>query len=141
MGIKLYPIRYNKKMNTLTKEIKDVIAQSELVTIVTAGADGPHVVATWGAFVAKLDPGDGETLLIPAGGYKQTEQNLQTDARVTLMAGSKQAPGKNGMGTGYRLSGRGRIETNGEFFEMTKEKFPWARGALVIKIEKTEQLI
>lgn len=128
-------------MSTLTKEIKEVIAKSELVTIVTMGADGPHVVATWGAFVAELDAGDGETLLIPAGGYQQTEQNLAADARVTLVAGSKQAPGKNGMGTGYRLSGTGRMETEGTLFEKVKAKFPWARAALVVTVKKAEQLL
>ena len=128
-------------MKTLTKEIKDVIAKSELVTIVTAGADGPHVVATWGAFVAELEAGDGETLLIPAGGYKQTEHNLAVDGRVTLMAGSKQAPGKNGMGTGYRLSGTARMEAEGALFEKVKAKFPWARGALVVRVKKAEQLL
>jgi len=134
-------LHYNKNMNTLTKEIKNVIAQSEIVTIVTAGADGPHVVATWGGFVADLDAGDNKTLLIPAGGYKQTEKNLQVDGRVTLVVGSKQAPGKNGMGTGYRLSGTGRIETEDDLFDKVKTKFPWARGALVVTVEKAEQLL
>ena len=111
------------------------------MTIVTAGTDGPHVVATWGAFVADLDVDDGKTLLIPAGGYKQTEQNLQADARITLVVGSKQAPGKNGMGTGYRLSGTTRMETEGTLFERVKEQFGWARGTLVVTVEKAEQLL
>jgi len=45
------------------------------------------------------------------------------------------------MGTGYRLSGRAEIITEGEFMDLTKSKFPWARAALVITVEKAEQLL
>lgn len=128
-------------MKTLTDEIKDVIARSEFVTVVSAGVDGPHVTATWGSYVTELDAGDGETLLIPAGGYRQTEKNLRTDARVTLMAASKQVAGKNGMGTGYRLSGTAQLETEGAWFDLVKAKFAWARAALVVKVIKVEQLL
>ena len=44
-------------------------------------------------------------------------------------------------GTGYRLTGRAALETEGAFFDQTKAKFPWARGALVIRVEKAEQLL
>jgi hypothetical protein len=128
-------------MKPLTDEIKDVISKSELVTLVTAGSDGPHVIATWGSYIASLDVNDGETLLIPAGGFKQTELNLKQDDRVILMIGSRQSPGKRGMGTGYRLSGRAHLETEGSWYELVKSKFSWARAALVVKVEKTEQLI
>jgi hypothetical protein len=45
------------------------------------------------------------------------------------------------MGTGYRLSGRGEIVTEGKFMDLTKSKYPWARAALVITVEKAEQLM
>ena len=129
-------------MNTLTKEIKDVIAKSEMVMIATRGKDGPHLVATWGEFVANLDVDDGKTLLAPAGGYKQTEKNLLEDDLVVVMVGSKQAPGKSGnMGTGYRISGRGRVDYEGKLFDLVKEKYAWARAALVIEVEEAEQLL
>lgn len=128
-------------MKILNDEIKDVIAKSELMTIVSAGVDGPHVAATWGSFVAELDAGDGETLLIPAGGFQQTEKNLRTDARVTLMVASKLVAGKNGMGTGYRLSGTAQLETEGAWFDLVKAKFAWARAALVVKVIRAEQLL
>ena len=128
-------------MKTLTKEILDVISKSEMVTIATAGPNGPHLVATWGDFIAQLAVGDGKTLLIPAGTYKQTEANLEKDSRVALIAGSKQVPGKGGSGTGYRLTGIGRIESDGRWKDMVAEKFPWARAAFVIEVDGAEQLL
>ena len=133
---------YNQCMKTLTTEIKDVISKSEMVLIATRGKDGPHLVATWGEFVASLDVDDGKTLLVPAGGYKQTEKNLAEDDMVVVMVGSKQAPGKSGnMGTGYRLNGRGKIVSEGAFFEQVKAKYAWARAALVIEVDEADQLM
>jgi hypothetical protein len=98
-------------------------------------------VATWGDFIRSLDINDGKTILIPVGGYHQTERNLKEDNRIELLIGSKQVQGKNGPGMGYRLVGRGEIIVSGEFAELTKSKFPWARGALVIVVEKADQLL
>ena len=132
---------YNRTMNILDTNVKQVIENSELVTIATIGEDGPHLVATWGAFVKSLDINDGKTILIPAGGYIQTEKNLEVNDRVELMVGTKQVQGKNGMGTGYRLSGRGKIVTEGDFMNLTKSKYPWARAAFVITVETAQQLM
>ena len=129
-------------MKIITNEIKDVIAKSEIVLIATRGKDGPHLVATWGEFVASLDMDDGKTLLVPAGGYKKTEKNLKEDDMVVLMVGSKKAPGKRGgMGTGYRLNGHGRVVYEGALFEQVKAKYEWARAALVIEVDEAEQLL
>ena len=129
-------------MKTLTKEIKDVIKKSEIVLIATRGSDGPHLVATWGEFVAGLDVDDGKTLLVPAGGYKQTEKNLKEDDMVVVMVGSKQAPGKSGgMGTGYRLNGHGRVVYEGALFDQVKAKYEWVRAALVIEVDEADQLL
>jgi hypothetical protein len=76
-------------MNILDSTVKEVIENSELVTIATSGENGPHLVATWGAFITSLDVNDGKTILIPAGGYNQTEKNLKSNDQVQLMVGSK----------------------------------------------------
>lgn len=128
-------------MDTINKVVKKVIENSEIVTIASSGEDGPHLVATWGDFVKKLDINDGKTILIPAGGYSQTEKNLEKNDHVELLVGSKKVEGKNGMGTGYRLSGHAKIVSTGKMMDLTKSKFPWARAALVITIEKAEQLL
>ena len=128
-------------MNILNAKIKDVIEKTEVVAIATYGKNGPHLVATWGDFIKSLDINDGKTIIIPVGGYHQTENNLNDDNRIELLIGSKQVQGKNGPGTGYRLVGRSKITAPGEFAELTRAKFPWARGALVIEVEKADQLL
>jgi len=132
---------YNFEMNILNATIKDVIEKTEVVAIATFGENGPHLVATWGDFIKSLDINDGKTIIIPVGGYHQTEKNLNDDNRIELLVGSKQVQGKNGPGTGYRLVGRAEITASGKFAELTKAKFPWARGALVIQVEKADQLL
>jgi len=132
---------YNFEMNILNATIKDVIEKTEVVAIATFGENGPHLVATWGDFIKSLDINDGKTIIIPVGGYHQTEKNLNDDNRIELLVGSKQVQGKNGPGTGYRLVGRAEITASGKFAELTKANFPWARGALVIQVEKADQLL
>jgi len=128
-------------MNKLIGTVKDVLGKTEVVAIATYGENGPHLVATWGDFIRSLDINDGKTIIIPVGGYHQTERNLKDDNRIELLVGSKQVQGKNSPGTGYRLVGRAEIIASGKYAELTRSKFPWARGALVIKVEKVDQLL
>lgn len=128
-------------MNTINDNIVKVISQTEIVAIATAGADGPHLVATWGEFVTALGVQDGKVILIPAGGYIQTEENLRRNNAVELLVGSRQAQGKNGMGTGYRLTGIGKMVSDGKYLDLVKAKYPWARAALVVEITGVEQLL
>ena len=134
-------MNYNCAMDTLNSNVKKVIENSEIVTIATNGKNGPHLVATWGEFVKSLDIDDGKTIVIPAGGYLQTEKNLKENDRVELLVGSKQVQGKKGMGTGYRLTGRAEIVTEGVLMDLAKSKFPWAKAALVIEVDNATQLL
>jgi len=57
-----------------------------------------------------------------------------------LLASSK-VQGTRSMGQGYLIEGSGEVIGSGALFDEVKAKFPWARGALVIKVEKvTAQL-
>jgi hypothetical protein len=114
---------------------REVLELTEVVAIVTRGPDGPHVVATWGDYVRQLGIDD-DRLLVPAGFYHQTEENLAKDSRIQLLVGSRRAEGTRGPGQGYVLEGTGSIVTSGEEADRVKAKFPWARGALVIRVEK-----
>lgn len=114
---------------------KEVLDKTEWVAIVTCGDNGPHVVATWGDYVRAIGMNDG-VIVIPAGHYNVTEENLKKDSRVQLLIASKQVQGNYGSGQGCCISGEGELKTNGKFAEMAKEKFPWARGALVIKVKE-----
>ncbi|MDO8598410.1 MAG: pyridoxamine 5'-phosphate oxidase family protein, partial [Sulfuricaulis sp.] len=113
---------------------KEVIEKSEWIAIVTAGPDGPHVVATWGDYVRALGIRD-DTLLVPVGGMHKTEANLNRDPRVELLCGTRQVQGVHGPGKGCAIVGRAEMQTVGPNFAAVKATFPWARAALVVTAE------
>jgi hypothetical protein len=117
---------------------KEVMDKTEWVAIATCGDDGPHVVATWGAYVRAIGIKDDEVIIIPAGMYNKTEENLKKNNRVELLIASRQVQGTRGPGQGCSLTGKGEIQTSGELAEAVKKRFSWARGALVIKVERVK---
>jgi len=96
----------------------------------------PIVVATWGDYVRAIGIKGEEVIVIPAGHYNITEENLKKNNRVELLIASKQVQGNYGLGQGCCISGIGELQISGKFAQMAKEKFPWARGALVIKVKE-----
>jgi predicted pyridoxine 5'-phosphate oxidase superfamily flavin-nucleotide-binding protein len=119
---------------------RDVCEATEFVTIVTSGDDGPHVVGNWGAYMRALSIG-ADTIVFPAGHYRQTEQNLRKNNRVQLLIASRKVQGTRSPGQGYLIAGTAEIVSSGEIADAVKAKFPWARGALVIHVgEVTAQL-
>lgn len=119
---------------------RDVCEATEFITIVTTGDDGPHVVGNWGDYMRALDIG-ADTLVFPAGRYRQTEQNLRKNNRVQLLVASRKVQGTRSPGQGYLIAGTAEIVSSGEIADAVKAKFPWARGALVIHVEEvTAQL-
>jgi predicted pyridoxine 5'-phosphate oxidase superfamily flavin-nucleotide-binding protein len=124
----------------MDKSCRDAWEATEFVAIVTQGEDGPHMVGNWGDYVRKLGI-RGDTVLLPAGRYHQTEANLARDNRVTLLIASRDVPGPHGPGQGYAMTGTAEVVTEGPLVDEVKEQFAWARGALVIEIAKaTAQL-
>ncbi len=117
-------------------KVNEVVENAEVVSIATCDADGPHMVATWGDYVRAIGIQNQETIVIPTGGYRKTEENLKKNDKVEVLIGSKQVEGSRGPGAGFLISGRGKIETSGEFAELAKSKFAWARGALVIRVDE-----
>ncbi len=119
---------------------RQVCEATEFVAIVTNGEDGPHVVGNWGDYMRKLGIRD-DVIVFPAGRYRKTEENLRKDNRIQLMVASKAVQGTRSPGQGCVISGSAEIVASGEAFDAVKAKFPWARGALVIKVrEVTTQL-
>lgn len=123
----------------ITGFCREVLEKSEWVAIATTGPTGPHIVATWSDYIRRL--GVGETLLAPAGGFEQTEKNLKDNPRIELLASTRLVTGFAGPGAGCLLKGRAEIQYEGSHFDAVKSKFPWARAALVIKVEDTEGLL
>ncbi len=118
-------------------DCRAVCEATEFVAIVTSGKDGPHVVGNWGDYMRRLGFSD-DTIVFPAGRYKQTEANLRADNRVQLLVASRQVRGSRSPGQGYLISGTAEIVSAGEHAEAVKAKFPWARGALVIHVEQVK---
>jgi predicted pyridoxine 5'-phosphate oxidase superfamily flavin-nucleotide-binding protein len=121
-------------MTRIEGSCRDVCEAAEFVTIVTNGDDGPHMVGNWGDYMRALGIG-ADTLVLPAGRYRQTEQNLRKDNRVQLLVASRKVQGTHGPGQGYLIVGTAEIVSSGEIAAAAKAKFPWARGALVIHVE------
>jgi hypothetical protein len=121
-------------MPTIQGEIRMVIDRSEWVAIATTGSDGPHLAATWGDYVRALGVQD-DVILIPAGGLQTTEANLAADPRIELLFASRDVQGSRGGGQGCRLRGRGEFQASGPAADAVKARFPWARAALVVRVD------
>lgn len=79
-----------------------------------------------------VDPG--EVVVFPIGRFQRTEQNLRANARIQLMVASRKVQGTRSPGQGCVIDGTGEIVTAGEHLDLVREKFPWARGALVMRV-------
>lgn len=126
----------------LDNKCKEVIEKTEWIAITTACQSEPHTVAAWGYRLRKIGIQDGGTIVLPAGKYFKTEENLRRDPKIQLLVASSEVQRIDGeKGQGYRLLGKGEIQTAGPLVDLVKAEFPWARGALVARIEKVEALI
>lgn len=114
---------------------KELLKKTEWVAIVTWDESQPHLVGTWGDYVSVKD---GNIILIPAGYYFKTEENLKKNKNIQLMIASKQVQGTHGLGQGCVVFGEGKIQTEGKYAQYMKEKHPWARGALVVTVKEIE---
>ena len=59
---------------------------------------------------------------------------LRRSNRIQLMAASRKVQGTRSPGQGCVIAGSGEIVTEGEYVDLVREKFPWARGALVMRV-------
>lgn len=107
------------------------------VTIVTNGPAGPHLVNSWNSYVII----DGDELLIPVGGMVHTEENLKKDSAVCLSVSNRDVMGLRYKGCGMTLYGTARIESDGVAFDAIRQRFAWARAALVITVEQSIQTL
>ena len=113
---------------------RDVCNATEFVAIVTHDEDGPHVVGHWGNYMF-LDIKE-ELIAFPVGRYQKTEQNLLKNGRIQLLVASKKVQGTKSPGQGCLITGSAEIIATGEVVDAVRVKFPWARGALVVRVEE-----
>lgn len=124
-------------MSALDPTARELLEKAEFIAIVTQGTDGPHLVGNWGDYARRIGIDDARVVL-PAGHYERTGENLKRDGRIQLMVASRAVRGSRGPGQGGVLHGKGSVQTDGELAARAKAAFPWARGALVIEIERYE---
>jgi hypothetical protein len=124
-------------MAKIEGKCKEIMDKADWMAIATAGAEGPHLAATWGDYVRKLGLVNDEIVLVPVGGFRATERNLLSDDRIELLFATKLVPSAQSLGRGCRIRGKGHIETSGVRFAAAKEAFSWARGVLVVTVEET----
>src|SRR3974377_1418691 len=116
---------------------REVCEATEFVTIVTVGDDGPHVVGNWGDYMRILGIGE-DTIVLPAGRYRQTEQNLRKDNPVPVPVAAKKVQGSRSAGQGCLIVGTAEIISSGDPVDAVKAHFPWARGALIIRVTEVK---
>lgn len=123
----------------MDKKILEVLTSppDAALSIVSQGPDGPHLVNSWNSYAITLD----NRLLLPAGRMVKTEENLKNNPQVLLSIANREVEGKSYKGTGFLVKGLASFESQGNYFDMIKEKFPWARAALVIEITELEQTL
>lgn len=124
-------------MTTLDGRLTEVLRHDAPAAVVTTGPEGPHLVGTWNTYIQVLDD---HTIAYPAAGMNTTQRNLQAGSSIQLLVGTKEVEGRMGPGTGFRLTGRGRVEESGSIYDRVKSRFDWARGAVVVDVDKVEQL-
>ena len=124
-------------MAKIEGKCREIWDKMDWISIATTGLEGPHLAATWGDYVRKLGLVNDEMILVPVYGFRTSERNLLADNRIELLCATKLVPSAQSLGRGFRIRGKGRIETSGERFTAAKAAFSWARAVLVVTVEET----
>lgn len=122
----------------LPEKLLEVLKHEGVVSIVTQGKQEPHVVNTWNSYIKITDD---DRILIPAGFMSETESNLEKNNKVQLTLGSKEVQGTQGPGTGFLVVGTAAFVKEGNELQDLKQKLPWARAILQVKVDSAEQKI
>ena len=122
----------------LSETFLEVLRHEGVVAIATQGTE-LHLVNTWNSYIQVAD---GNNLLIPAGGMRETEKNVSVNNKVLLTLGNREVTGKQGRpGAGFLVTGRAEFLSGGQYFEMVKKPFPWARAVLKVTVERITQTL
>ncbi|WP_017414931.1 pyridoxamine 5'-phosphate oxidase family protein [Clostridium tunisiense] len=119
-------------------KLLEVLSKEGVVAIVTEGKEGAHLVNSWNSYIKITTD---ESLLVPVGGMKVTEANLQENNKVLVTIGSREVEGFHSKGTGFLITGTASMLYEGARFNKTKESFPWARAVLEIRPEAITQTL
>lgn len=106
------------------------------VSIVTVNGASPHLSNTWSSYITLVGE---DTLIIPAGGMQTTESNIKENDAVILSITNANVDGFSGLGTGVIVNGKGTFISVGQAFDRMKDKFPWIRAVLEVKVSDIKQ--
>ena len=122
----------------LNEKLLEVISHEGVVAIVSCSNNEAHVVNTWNSYLVATEDG---RLLIPAGGMRKTQKNIEQNNRVKVTLGSKEVMGHTHMGAGFLIEGTAKYLEEGSDFDMMKEKFAFISRVLEITVVSAKQTI
>ena len=125
-------------MDKLSEKFFEVMKHEGVVSIMSWGVE-PHLVNTWNSYLVITED---ERILIPAYGFRKTEQNVNVNKMVKIALGSKNVLGyKDYPGTGFIIEGTARYFESGEEYDMMKSKFSFLTRVLEITVDKAKQML
>jgi len=125
-------------MSKLSEKFFEVTAHEGVVSIMSWGVE-PHLVNTWNSYLVVTDD---ERILIPAYGFRKTQENIEVNDKVKISLGSKDVLGyKDYPGTGFVIDGSARYLESGEEFDMMKSKFSFLTRVLEITVDSAKQML
>ena len=122
---------FNEKFN-------QVLAKEGVVSITSWADNQAHVVNTWNSYLVVAE---GNRLLVPAYGMRQTEKNTIKNPQVLLTLGSKEVEGHRSPGAGFLVKGSANYLSEGAEYDMMKAKFSFLTRVLAITVESIKQTI
>jgi methyl coenzyme M reductase alpha subunit len=121
----------------LNEKLLEVMAYEGVVSIVTWGRDGVHVVNTWNSYLVAID----DRILVPAAGMIKTQKNVEENNEVKVTLGTREVMGYRSMGTGFYIEGNAIFLKSGAEFDQMKEKFPFLSRVLEITVKSAKQTL
>ena len=125
-------------MSVFNEKFFEVLKHEGVVSIVSWGNGEANIVSTWNSYLVIKD----DRILLPAAGMNSTEADVKVNNKVKVTFGSKEVEGFNNyQGTGFLIKGTANFIESGKDFDMMKEKYPFLRKVLEIKVESAKQLL
>lgn len=123
----------------LSEKFFEVLKYEGVVSIVSWGStEEANITNTWNSYLVIRD----DRILLPAAGMNSTEADVAVNNKVKVTLGAREVEGFNNyQGTGFLINGIASFIESGEEFDMMKEKFPFLRKVLEIKVNSSKQLL
>lgn len=122
----------------ISEKFKEVLKYEGVVAIASQGENDFHISNTWNSYLRIIDD---NRILLPVGGMKKTESNINFKNKVLLTLGSREVMGFNSKGTGFLIRASAKFYYSGSEYELIKKDYPWARAVLEIKPESITQTL